>query len=237
MSTVRVQAVRLGRTDYLEALALQRSLHARRKDGACEDTLLLTEHEPVLTLGRAADERFLRVPVAVLAKQGIALVRTERGGDVTYHGPGQLIAYPILDLRQHGRDVHLFVRRLEETALRLLRAYGLEGRRLPGTPGVWVGEEKIASVGVFVSRWVSMHGIAINVSPSLAHFELIHPCGLVGLRMTSVEALCGPAPPMDEAIDVYAAAFAEVFGVELLTSTESEPREPDPTSVGPRGAG
>ena len=213
---MRVELVRLGRTQYLEALALQRDLHVRRRAGVCGDTLLLTEHEPVLTLGRGADARFLRVPATDLAARGIALVSTERGGDVTYHGPGQLVAYPILDLRGHGRDVHLYVRRLEETAIGLLRVCGLEGRRASGTPGVWVGEEKIASVGVFVSHWTSMHGIAINVAPSLAHFELIHPCGLVGQKMTSIAALRGSAPTMEEALDGYATAFAEVFGADLV---------------------
>ena len=226
---VCVEVWRLGRTTYLEALALQRDVHARRKAGHCVDTLLLTEHAPVLTLGRGADERFLRVPRATLAQQGIALIRTERGGDVTYHGPGQLVAYPILDLRDHGRDLHLFVRRLEETALEFLRTFGLEGRRLPGTPGIWMQHDKIASVGVFVSRWTSMHGIAINIAPALEHFDLIHPCGLVGQRMTSIAAICATSPSMEEAFERYATAFAQVFGVELVMAPGSS--EPIASSV------
>lgn len=221
-STVPVQALRLGRTDYRAALELQRGLLAQRKAGDCYDLLLLTEHEPVLTLGRGADERFLRASRDSLEARGIALVRTERGGDITFHGPGQLVAYPILDLRQHGKDVHLYVRRLEETALHLLARYGIRGRRQPGKPGVWVGEQKIASVGVFISRWTTMHGIAINIAPDLAAFDLIYPCGLTDVRMTSVAELQGHAPTMEQAMDGFVEVFGGVFGV-LVRQVDSIP--------------
>lgn len=215
MAHKRVQVVRLGRMDYAAALTLQRDVQAQRKAGQTGDTLLLTEHNPVLTLGRGADARHLRVSRSALDVFGIALVQTERGGDITYHGPGQLVAYPILDLRSYGRDVHRYIRDLEETAIRLLRCYGVNARRQPGSAGVWAGEDKIASAGVFVSRWVTMHGIAINIAPNLAHFELIHPCGLAGQRMTSIADQRGRAPAMEDAFRAFASVFAEVFEVRF----------------------
>lgn len=210
-----VELVDLGRTRYAAVLAFQRELQARRKAGAGRDTLILTEHAPVYTLGSAADTRHLLVPEAAVAARGIDLVHVERGGDITYHGPGQLVAYPVLDLHGFGRDVHLHVRRLEETAIRLLATYGIAGERRPGTPGVWAGPHKIASVGVHVSRWVTLHGIAINVALDLAPFALINPCGLVGMEMTSIARLTGRPVSMAEATRRYAAAFAEVFGCRL----------------------
>ena len=206
-----IAVLRLGRTHYLDALAAQRQLHERRKAGLCSDTLILTEHAPVLTLGRGADRRHLRVDQTCLDTMGIAVVPVERGGDITYHGPGQLVAYPILDLRGYGRDIHRYVRALEESAIRLLASYGVAGERRPGTPGVWAGAAKIASVGVFVSRWVTLHGIAINVAPDLAHFELIHPCGLVGLRVTSLAEALGRSVALDEATERYIIAFHEAL--------------------------
>jgi lipoate-protein ligase B len=211
-----VRIVELGRTRYADALACQRALHARRKAGDGADTLILTEHLPVFTLGNAADGRHLLVPETEVAARGIDLVRVERGGDVTYHGPGQLVAYPILDLHGFGRDVHLHVRRREESAIRLLAGVGVVGERRPGTPGVWVGPRKIASVGVYVSRWVTLHGLAINVDLDLSPFDLINPCGLVGTEMTSIAAARGRAVPLDEASRRYAAIFAEVFGCRLV---------------------
>lgn len=205
----------LGRTTYTDALDLQRRLHAARVRSEVGDVLLLTEHDPVLTLGRGADGRHLRVTRESLQERGIPLIATERGGDVTYHGPGQLVAYPILDLRSYSCGVRRYVRRLEETAIRLLSAYGMSGCRREGMPGVWVGERKIASIGVWVSRWVTMHGIAINLAPALEDFDLIHPCGLVGIRMTSVADCCGRSPPVATAAADYGRIFADVFGARL----------------------
>jgi lipoate-protein ligase B len=203
--------LRRGRTEYRSALAFQRDLHERRKAGLCEDTLVLTEHEPVLTLGRGADLRHLRVPERHLAELGIDLLPVERGGDITYHGPGQLVAYPILDLRGYGRDIHRYVRALEESAIRLLATYDVMCERRSGTPGVWAGADKIASVGIFVSRWVTLHGIAINIAPDLAHFDLIHPCGLLGTHMISLAALLGRPVAPAEAEDRFIAAFTSAM--------------------------
>jgi len=209
----------LGRTRYAEALEVQRRQHAARCRGECGDAVLLTEHERVLTAGRNADDRHLRVPRGSLAAHNVELLPTERGGDLTYHGPGQLVAYPICDLRDYDGGVRGHVRRLEETAVRLLRRYGIEADRRPGTPGVWVESAKIASVGVYVSRWVTMHGVAINIAPCLDDFDLIHPCGLIGVRMTSVSELLGRAPAITDAAQAYAEVFQEVFSAGLRCLT------------------
>lgn len=213
-----VSLVDLGLTRYTEALAYQRDLQARRKTGAAPDTLLLTEHLPVFTLGRFAGGSHLLVPEETLAARGIDYLRVERGGDITYHGPGQLVAYPILDLHGFGRDVHTYIHRLEETAIRLLATYGVAGERRPGTPGVWAGTRKIASVGVHISRWVTMHGIAINVDLDLTPFTLINPCGLVGMEMTSIARETDRAVPLAEARERYAAVFAAVFACRLVSA-------------------
>jgi lipoate-protein ligase B len=213
----------LGRTRYGEALQLMRDLHARRKAGVVGDLLLVTEHEPVITTGRGADFRNLLVPAERLAVLGIELARVERGGDITYHGPGQLVAYPILDLHGFGRDVHLFARRLEEAARTMLRRYGVEAERRAGAPGLYVGESKVASIGIFVSRWVTMHGIAINLDIDPAHAALLIPCGLAGVALTSVARLVGAAPAYAEAVTAFAAAFADSFGCRVVSA--------DPTAV------
>src|SRR5579871_360557 len=173
-----LRPVNLGLSAYLEALELQRTLHARRKAGTIGDTLVLTEHAPVITTGRHADFRHLLASSEALSRAGIPCVRCERGGDITYHGPGQLVAYPILDLGGYGRDLHRYISRLEETAITFCAAYGVQAARRPGAPGVYAGDAKIASVGVFVSRWVTMHGLAINLDPDPGHLGLLRPCGL-----------------------------------------------------------
>lgn len=207
-----LRLLRLGRTGYAAALASQRAVHEQRKAGHCPDTLVLTEHEPVLTLGRHADARHLRVPESSLAARGIALVPVERGGDITYHGPGQLVAYPILDLTSYGRDIRRYIHALEQSAIDLLATYGVTGDRQTGTPGVWVGAEKIASVGVFISRWVTLHGLAINIDPDLAPFDLIEPCGLVGMRMISLARQLGRPVALAEAEERFIPAFTAALG-------------------------
>jgi len=210
-----VEVLNYGLTEYREALVMQRRLHAARVAGAIEDTLLLTEHERVITLGRNADEGNIRVSSATLDERGIPVVRVERGGDVTYHGPGQIVAYPIVDLRAGSIAVRDYIRLLEQSAILLLECHGIAGERRSGTPGVWAEGRKIASVGVYVSRWVTMHGIAINLATDLADFELIHPCGLAGLVMTSVAEISGQAPSVRDATLEYARCFAQLFGFRM----------------------
>ncbi len=178
----------LGRVTYSDALALQEELVARKaSDPSVPDELLLLEHEPVYTIGRTPDQSSLRDPAALPHP----VVQTNRGGQATYHGPGQLVGYPILDLRVRGQDLHRYLRSLEDTLISLLGDYGVEAGRSEGQTGVWVGRRKIASIGVGVRRWVSMHGFALNVCGDLAPFMAITPCGIAGVEMTSVSRECG----------------------------------------------
>jgi len=180
---------------YAATWDLQREIHAERVGDSCTDTLVLLEHEPVVTIGRNAGVGGLLVPEALLRARGIDLVRTDRGGDITYHGPGQLIGYPIVDLKGLHNDVHRFLREIEEGLIRAIARWGIRAGRNPGKTGVWVGDQKIASIGLRASHWVTMHGFALNVTTDLSPFDLIVPCGITGCRMTSMERLLGGAKP------------------------------------------
>ena len=202
---------RLGRVPYGRGLELQERLVAERQKGAVGDQLLLLEHEPVFTLGRNARAENVLYPAELLRQRGFDVHETGRGGDVTYHGPGQVVGYPILDLSPDRRDVHRYVRDLEEVMLRTCADYGVEAGRIAGLTGTWVGREKIGAIGVRISRWVTSHGFALNVSTDLAAFELIVPCGIRDKGVTSLERLLGRAVPLDEVMDRIAAHFAAVF--------------------------
>lgn len=201
----------MGRVPYGEALELQRQKAAARRRGEAGDCLLLLEHPAVITLGRGGKREHLRVEEEVLGARGIEVWDVERGGDVTFHGPGQLVGYPILDLIQHGGDLHRYARQLEEVVIRTLRAYGIDGQRSAGRTGVWVRGAKIASIGVHVSRWVSRHGFALNVSTDLGAFDLIIPCGLRGIRMISMATLLGREVPVQAVAEEAAHKFGLVF--------------------------
>jgi lipoyl(octanoyl) transferase len=208
---------RLGRLAYDAGLELQASLVEERRAGAIGDTLLLLEHPPVITLGaRARGQRsHIVASPAELARAGVGVHETGRGGDVTYHGPGQLVGYPILDLRPDRQDVHRYVRDLEEALIRAIARLGVEGGRVPGLTGVWVGapgrEEKVAAIGVRISRWITSHGFALNVATTLDHFRLIVPCGIADRGVTSLERLLGRPVPIADAEDAVEAAMADVF--------------------------
>ncbi|HUV03757.1 MAG TPA: lipoyl(octanoyl) transferase LipB [Armatimonadota bacterium] len=204
----------LGLIGYPECFELQRKLAALRLAGEIEDTLLLLEHTPVVTLGAAGGEGSLRVEPEALERQGIALFHTDRGGNATYHGPGQLVGYPIFDLRSHGRDVHLFIRNLERAVVDCLADFGVAGEVMPGYTGVWVSGEKICSIGIAVRRWITYHGFALNVSPNFEHWSLIDPCGLTGRQVTSLERLIGRCPDMGEVKGSVVAKLARVFDLE-----------------------
>lgn len=194
----------LGRVTYSDALALQEELVARKaSDPSAADELLLLEHEPVYTIGRTPDQSSLRDPAALPHP----VVQTNRGGQATYHGPGQLVGYPILDLRVRGQDLHRYLRSLEDTLIALLGDYGVGAGRSEGQTGVWVGPRKIASIGVGVRRWVSMHGFALNVCGDLAPFTAITPCGIVGVEMTSVSRECGCEVSVQEVAERVAPHF------------------------------
>lgn len=209
----------LGLVDYAEALRLQREKVAARKAGAIPDTLLLLEHPHVFTLGRNASREHLLALPQRLAESGAQVFDTDRGGDITYHGPGQLVGYPILDLTQHRRDIAWYMRSLEEVLIRVAADYGAAAARLPGAPGVWVGNDKLAAMGVHVSRWVTSHGFAFNVSTDLSYFDWIVPCGLRDKGVTSFERLLGRRVDLDEVIDRVVDHFGKVFGLEMQTGT------------------
>ena len=211
--------LRLGRVEYAAAWELQRRLVEARRAGEVGDVLILLEHPHVYTLGRRADESHVLVGEAGLAALGASLFRIDRGGDVTYHGPGQLVGYPILDLKRRGADVHRYVHDVEEVIVRTLADFGIAGGRLAGYPGVWVGDEKVAAIGVKVAHWVSSHGFALNVDPDLSYFGHIVPCGLHDRGVTSIARLLGRPVGLEEAASRLEARFAEVFGCELAPTS------------------
>lgn len=208
-----MRALWLGKVDYDQAWLLQRELAALRADGAVSDHLLLLEHPPTITLGRGADESHLLMPRSRLEAEGIAVHDVDRGGDVTYHGPGQLVGYPIFDLAAHKKDLHWFLRQMEEALIRVMDGYGLGSRRFPPHTGVWVGEMKIAAIGIKVSRWVTMHGFALNVTADPADFDCIVPCGIYEYGITSLHREIGKSIPLQVAAGDVAAQFDRMFAI------------------------
>jgi lipoyl(octanoyl) transferase len=203
----------LGNVDYEDALRLQNRLAAARGEEKIGDVLLLLQHPPVITMGKSGKAHNVLDPRAIREKN-IKVIFTDRGGDVTYHGPGQLVIYPILDLRLHGLNVPDYVWKLEEMVIRLLALYGIEAARVEKMRGVWVGKEKIAALGVHLSRWISKHGLALNVNTNLDPFDLINPCG-TGRRATSMARILGRELPVEEVESLMIQSFAEVFGVSI----------------------
>ncbi|MFQ6058441.1 MAG: lipoyl(octanoyl) transferase LipB [Anaerolineae bacterium] len=200
---------------YDRALELQHRLVAARKEGRGEDVLILLEHPPVITLGRRADESHITASPELLARLGIRVHRVERGGDVTYHGPGQIVGYPILDLRGHRQDVGWYVHSLEEVLIRALADFGVAAQRVEGAVGVWVGDGKIAAIGARIESWVTYHGFALNVDPDLRHFDLIIPCGIQDKAVTSMRRVLGQPVDLSAVRRRLAQRFGEVFGVTL----------------------
>jgi lipoyl(octanoyl) transferase len=216
----------LGIVPYARALALQRVLHAQRVAGAIPDTLLLLEHPPVITLGKAFHPEHLRYAREFYAQQGIELHPTDRGGDVTCHNPGQLVGYPIFDVAQHGRDLHKFLRDIEQAILDALREFGVEAHREAGYTGVWVGDAKIAAIGIKVTKWVSMHGFALNVNNDLRLFQTIVPCGIADRPVTSLQQVLGRVVPMERVKNAVARAFEQVFRITFRYTSQNTEVEP-----------
>lgn len=208
---------RLGRIRYAAALELQEELVRQRQAGEIEDTLLLLEHEPVFTLGRNARAANVLFPAEQLRERGFDVHDVGRGGDVTYHGPGQVVGYPILDLGPDRRDVHRYVRDLEEVMIRTCAAYGVMAGRIAGLTGCWVGENKIGAIGVRISRWVTSHGFAFNVTPeALAPFRLIVPCGIRDKGITTLEKEAGRPASLDDVMDRLTENLAAVFARQYV---------------------
>lgn len=203
----------LGRMGYGEAYALQRELLDKRKRGEIPDQFLIVEHPHVITMGRNGRFENMLASEELLARSGISFFQTDRGGDVTYHGPGQIVGYPILDLREWKRDVVAYVRGIEQAIIDALAEFGIEGGRVEGATGVWVGEAKICAIGVHISRWVTSHGFALNVDTDLRYFQYIVPCGLTK-PVTSMRQL-GSTASRAEVVARIAAAMARQFGLEM----------------------
>lgn len=217
MTPLRIED--LGRRGYAEVLELQRDLRRRRIEGELgEDVLLLLEHPPVVTLGRGTRLSSLPIALAELERRGVEVFEVERGGDVTYHGPGQLVGYPILDLRGHRQDLHWYLRSLEDVLIQALGQLDIEAGRNPGLTGVWTAGRKIASIGIHVKQWVTLHGFALNVTTDLDPFDLIVPCGIRQVVMTSVAAellRTDSEPLMAEARERVVGSFCDVFGFSV----------------------
>ena len=213
MSTRRLLVVELGRLAFTEALELQRAVSAARITGAVpDDVLLLVEHQAVVTLGRSTKGDNLHIPDALLAARGVERYEIERGGDATFHGPGQLVGYPIVDLKQHTQDLHWYLRQVEEALIVALSHVGLVAGRVTKYTGVWIDDRKIASIGVHARDWVTRHGFALNVNTDLSYFDLFTPCGIADVVMTSTQRELGAAAPSLKMMQrLTAAAFGEVF--------------------------
>jgi lipoate-protein ligase B len=211
-SAIPMQVKALGRVEYESALAYQHQVHAERITDAGIDTLLLLEHPHVYTLGRNSDPSNILASDEFLRERGATVARNERGGEVTYHGPGQLVAYPIIQLRSHERSITLLVQRMEEAIVCTLRDYGIVGSPVPGDHGVWVDRRKIASIGMAVRRWVVLHGMALNVDPDLKYFSYINPCGHPGMPITSMARELGTVVDQVAVGSAFARNFARVFG-------------------------
>ena len=211
---------RLDVVGYADALALQQQLVSERRSAAIGDTLLLLEHPPVITLGARNRQGATHIVASPeeLEREGVAVFDTGRGGDVTYHGPGQLVGYPILDLNPDRRDVHRYVRDIEEVMIRAVAPFGVMARRLEGKTGIWVGElgreNKLGAIGIRISRWITSHGFALNVSTNLRHFDLIVPCGIAELGVTSLDKLLGRDVPMVDVMDAITDSMAAVFSAD-----------------------
>jgi lipoyl(octanoyl) transferase len=209
------QVEQLGVLDYAQALRLQQEKVALRKAGAIPDTLLLLEHPHVYTLGRNAKRENLLVSSQQLAELDAQVYESDRGGDVTYHGPGQLVGYPILDLTKHRRDLSWYMRSLEEVFIGVARDFGIRAGRLAGSPGVWVGNEKLVAMGVHVSSWITSHGFAFNVNPDLGYFNWIVPCGLRDKGVTSLQKLLGKHAGMKAVAERVIEQFGKIFQLEM----------------------
>lgn len=208
-----MRIIDLGLIDFSLAWEFQKQTLQEVIPGRIPDTLILCEHHSIITLGRLAKAENILATAEQLKRQGIAVLRINRAGDVTFHGPGQLVAYPVFDLNRHGRDIHGFLRKLEEVVIDFLEYFAINGLSKPGFTGVWVENSKIASIGIGIKQWVSFHGLAVNVAIDLKNFALIRPCGL-DINMTSLEKRTGNAVSMDLVKERMAQSFAKVFNLK-----------------------
>ncbi|MEG6616723.1 lipoyl(octanoyl) transferase LipB [Peptococcaceae bacterium 1198_IL3148] len=212
---MKLQIAILGETDYQQALNMQMQLLALRQQGQVGDIMLLLQHPPTLTMGMRENRYNILVPEEQLKAQGASIYKINRGGDVTYHGPGQIVGYPILDLKNHGKSVKGYVNKLEEVFIQLLKdEYNLNAHREPAYRGVWINDEKITAIGCSVKRWVTMHGFAFNVNTNLQHFQWINPCGITDKGVTSLQKILGQSQDIDVLNQQVITYFCRMFNVQ-----------------------
>lgn len=212
------RVLNLGLCDYQEAYALQKQLLCRRIEKSIPDTLVLLQHPPVFTIGRKGSRKNILVNSDILYREGIEVYETDRGGDITYHGPGQIVVYPILDLNQHSKDVHRAINLYEEVIIRLLARHSLKGYRIAQYPGIWVENKKICALGIGLSNWVTYHGFALNVNTDLSHFGYITPCGITDRGVTSMKRAIGRNVDENAVAGDLVQLFGEVFNLVMSYS-------------------
>lgn len=215
----------LGTEEYGKIFKLQEELNQARRNGTISDTVIFLEHQPCFTIGRKGGEDHILVNKEILNQEGIKIYDTDRGGDVTYHGPGQLVCYPIINLNDYYRDLHQYARNMEEVIIRTLKKFGIEGYRRPEYPGVWAGPAKIAQEGIAVRNWVTEHGVSLNVFPNMYHFSLIVPCGITSFGVTSMEILLGYRVEMTDVRKEMRQQFSSIFEIELKNISWGKIRE------------
>lgn len=214
---MKLDVIKTGNIHYKKAYNKQLELLEKRKNNEIDDTLLLVEHPPVFTIGTSGTSDNITVSKEFLESSGIEVFETNRGGDITYHGPGQIVGYPILNLKEHKKDLHWLLRSYEEVFIRLLKKeYDINAKRIKGLTGVWVGDEKITAIGVGVRHWITYHGFAFNINPNLEHFSYIIPCGILDKGVTSLKKILGYEVEQKEAVEKVIKYFAEVFNMEVL---------------------
>ncbi len=223
----RAVCLHLSRWDYAEMTRIQNLLHRRRQLGQIPNVVIFLEHNPCFTIGRSGGLHHLLVNNSILEQHGITVHETTRGGDITYHGPGQLVCYPILSLEGDKRDLHLYARQMEEVMIRTVRAFGITAGRDPKYPGTWVGDSKIGAMGIAVRKWVTMHGIALNVCPNLEHFSFIVPCGITNHGVTSMSKVLGRPIDIEDVRSEMHKQFSHIFQMSLHSATLDELIEED----------
>ena len=218
MKTLKI--IKSGITDFHHIWDVQKELFNQVVENRSQNYLILTEHKPVITIGKSGSLNNLVTDPSYLLSKGIAVVRIDRGGDITFHGPGQLIGYPILDLSQFRKDIHWYLRNLEEVIIQTLREFGIQGERVSGLTGVWVNKKKICAIGVKVTRWVTMHGFALNISTNLDYFKHIVPCGITDRGVTSLFDQTGNIVNQKDVTKSVIYNFRDVFGIQIIHEKE-----------------
>jgi lipoyl(octanoyl) transferase len=227
INSIQLNAIHLdlGKADYKEVWDLQKKIHLYKQENKLEDIIITVEHESVYTLGKTGDRDHILISDEEMKQRGISYYEIDRGGDITYHGPGQLVVYPIFDLNNHYKDTHRFLRDLEEVVIQTLKEYNINSHRIEEYTGVWVGEEKICAIGIKVSRWITMHGLALNVNNDLSYFDKIIPCGIFEKGVISMKKEAGKEIDMSGLRSFILKKFSEVFHFENIKEVQPEALE------------